>query len=132
RIGIAYPDAQFTPIHVDDVADVAAALLTRRDYHGRMLALTGPESLSQADIVTILGEVLGKPIPVDALTREQALQQREPWMPEPVLNVLLDITEAAVGVPAPINNTVERITGHPARTFRQWAEEHRADFESGH
>jgi uncharacterized protein YbjT (DUF2867 family) len=128
RVGIAFPEAQFTPTHEDDVADVAAELLTKRAYPGRMLALTGPKSLRQADIVEILGEVLGKPVPVDALTRQQALDQREPWMPEAVLNVLLDSCEAAVGVPAPVNNTVERITGHPARTFRQWAEEHRADF----
>jgi uncharacterized protein YbjT (DUF2867 family) len=129
RVRIAYPDAQFTPTHEEDVAEIAVELLTRDVYPGRLLTITGPESLRQRDIVAILGDVLGRSIAVEALTRQQALDQREPWMPEPVLAALLHSAAAAVGVPAPVNNTVERITGHPSRTFRQWAEEHRADFE---
>jgi uncharacterized protein YbjT (DUF2867 family) len=129
RVAIAYPEAQFTPIHIADVAEVAAELLTRDAYPGRALALTGPESLRQSEIVAILSEVLGRPIPLDTLTRQQALDRRAPWMPERVLDVLLHSTAAAVGVPAPINNTVERFTGHPARTFREWAQENRATFE---
>jgi uncharacterized protein YbjT (DUF2867 family) len=128
RIGIAHPDAQVNPIHLDDIAEVAADLLTRDAHRARMQVLTGPESLRLRDIVRILGDALGRPIPVDELTRAQALEQRPPWMPEPVLETLLDVAAAAVGVPAPVNNTVERITGHPARTFRDWAHTHRTDF----
>jgi uncharacterized protein YbjT (DUF2867 family) len=131
RVGLAFPDAQFTPTHEEDVAEVAVELLTRGAYPGRTLALTGPESLRQSEIVAILGDVLGRPIPVDSLTRAQMQDRREPWMPAHVLDCLLDSTEAAVGVPAPVNNTVERFTGHPARTFRQWAEENRVAFTTG-
>lgn len=129
RVGIAYPDAQVTPIHLDDIAEVAAELLTRDTHRGRMQVLTGPESLRLRDIVGILGDALGRSVPVDELTREQALKQREPWLPESVLEVLLDAAAAAVGVPALVNNTVERITGHAGRTFGEWAHAHRADFE---
>jgi uncharacterized protein YbjT (DUF2867 family) len=128
RVGIPFPDAEFTPIHEEDVAEVAVELLTG-SYVGRTLAITGPESLRQSEIVAILADVLGRPIAVDALTRQQAHDRREPWMPAPVLDALLDSTEAAVGMPAPVNNAVERFTGHPARTFRQWAEENRAAFQ---
>lgn len=128
RVGLPYPDAQFTPIHLDDVAEVAVDLLSREAFRGRMQILTGPESLRQREIVGILGEVLGHPVPVDELTRKQALAQREPSMPEDVLNALLDVTATAVGLPAPVNNTVERITGHPARTFRAWAQANRSAF----
>jgi uncharacterized protein YbjT (DUF2867 family) len=93
-----------------------------------MLSLTGPESLRQRDIVAVLADVLGRPLAIDELSREEALRAREPWMPERVLEYLLDNAAAAVGRPAPVNNTVERFTGHPARPFRQWALEHRADF----
>jgi uncharacterized protein YbjT (DUF2867 family) len=131
RVGMAFPDAQFTPTHEEDVAEVAVALLTRNAYPGRTLALTGPESLSQSAMVAILGDVLGRPIPIDSLTRQQMHERREPWMPASVLDSLLDSSGAAVGVPAPVNNTVERFTGHPARTFRHWAEENRAAFTTG-
>ncbi|MFC4591007.1 NAD(P)H-binding protein [Sphaerisporangium corydalis] len=130
-VGIAYPDAQVSPIHLDDVAEVAAELLTRDTHRGRMHVLTGPESLRLRDVAGILGDVLGTPIPVEELTREQALARRAPWMPEPVLEVLLDVAAAAVGVPAPLTNTVERITGHPGRTFGEWAHADRARFEAG-
>lgn len=128
RVALAHPEAQFTPTHPDDIAEVVVRLLTGDAYPGRMLAVTGPESLTQAQVVAILGEVLGREIAVDELTPQQALQRREPWMPESVMAHLLDVAKAAVGVPAPVNNTVERLTGHRPRTFRQWAEEHRADF----
>ncbi|MEV7011036.1 NAD(P)H-binding protein [Streptosporangium sp. NPDC051022] len=131
RVGLAHPDAQVNPVHIDDVAEVAAHLLTRDTHRGRMQVLTGPRSMRLRDVVGVLGDVLGTPVPVDELTREQALARRAPWMPEPVLEALLDTAAAAVGVPAPVTNTVERITGHPGRTFTEWARAHRADFETG-
>jgi hypothetical protein len=49
-------------------------------------------------------------------------------MPEPVLDsAALAAAAATVDVPAPVTNTVERTTGHPARSFRIWAQAHRAD-----
>jgi uncharacterized protein YbjT (DUF2867 family) len=121
RLAIPYPDAQVSPIHLDDIAEVAADLLTRDRHRGRMVVLTGPESLRQKDIVAALADVLGRPIPVDALTREQALAACPPHLPEATFKVLLDVMAASVEIPATVNNNVERITGHPARTFREWA-----------
>jgi uncharacterized protein YbjT (DUF2867 family) len=128
RVGIAYPDAQVNPIHIDDVAEVAADVLTRPAHRSRMLVLTGPESVPQRSLVDVVAEVRGAPIVIDELTREQALERRPEWMPEAVLEVLLDVSAASVGVPASVTNGVERVTGHPGRTFREWAIAHRADF----
>jgi uncharacterized protein YbjT (DUF2867 family) len=116
RVSLAYPDAQFTPIHEDDIAEVVVELLTRDAYRGR-------------DIVAVLGEVLGRPIPIDTLTHQQALDRRPPWMSRRVLESILETTAAAVNTPAPINNTIERITAHPARTFHQWAHHNHTDFK---
>jgi uncharacterized protein YbjT (DUF2867 family) len=128
RVGVAFPDAQVNPIHIDDVAEVAADVLTSAAHRSRMLVLTGPESVPQRRLVGVLAEVRGAPIAVDELTREQAIDRRPEWMPAPVLEALLDVAAAAVGVPAAVTNTVERVTGHPSRTFREWAIAHRADF----
>lgn len=130
RVGIAFPDARVTPIHIDDIAEVAVNLLTRDAHRGRMQVLTGPESLRLRDVVGILGDAVGRPVQVDELTREQALAQRDPRMPEAVLKALLDTAAEAVGVPSPVTNTVERITGHPSRPFAEWARAHRADFQA--
>lgn len=128
RVGLFSPDAQVNPIHPDDIAEVAADLLTRATHRGRMQVPTGPESLRLRDLVAVLGDVIGRPVAVDELTADQALERRAPWMPEPVMRVLLESAAAAVGVVAPVNNTVERTTGHRARSFRAWAQDHRADF----
>jgi uncharacterized protein YbjT (DUF2867 family) len=128
HVGIAFPDAQVAPIHLDDVAEVAADLLTSDHNRGRMQVLTGPESLRLRDLVTILSDALGHPLLIRELTREQALAGRPPWLPEPVLAALLDGARASVGVPAPLTNTVRRITGHPARTFGEWADAHHDEF----
>lgn len=128
-VRLAFPDAQFNPIHLDDIAEVAARLLTRDDHRPRIQMLTGPESLRLREIVAVLSEELGRgPIPIETLTRQQALDGRAPWMPEQVLEALLDAEAASVDVAAPVNNAVERITGHPARTFRAWAQAHRKAF----
>lgn len=127
-VALAFPDAQFTPIHPDDIAEVAARLLTRPEHRARIQILTGPQSLRLREIVAILGDVLDTPIRIRALTRLQAMQSRATWMPEAVLDALLDAEEAAVDVIAPVNNAVERLTGHPARTFHTWAHGHRSAF----
>lgn len=128
RVRLAYPDAFVNPIHIDDIAEAAVELLTRERFRGRMQVLTGPRSLRLRDIVSVLGEALGRPLEVDELTREQAVAERPPHLPAEVLETLLDVTAAAVGVPALVNNNVERITGHPARPFGRWARDRRTDF----
>ncbi|GAA1955346.1 NAD(P)H-binding protein [Kitasatospora viridis] len=128
-VEIAFPEAQFNPIHPDDVAAVAAELLTGRAHRARMQVLTGPRSMRLREVVAELGAALGRELRVEELSREQALERRAAWLPEPVLSALLDAAEAAVGVPAPVTNAVERITGRPARSFGEWAAANREPFE---
>ena len=128
-VELPYPAAQCVPIHPDDVAEVAVDLLLNDTHRGRMQILTGPESIRLDDAVATVGAVIGRTIPVREITREEALARREPWLAAEILDSLLDSAASAVGRPAPITNTVERITGHPARSLREWVVENRADFE---
>ncbi|GAB3357872.1 SDR family oxidoreductase [Amycolatopsis echigonensis] len=121
------PESQFTPTAEADVAAVAAKLLTERSYPGRMLAVTGPESMTQRAVVETLAEELGRSIEVVTETRSEALARRPEWMPAAVLEHLMDVEEAAVGRVAPVNNTVERFAGR-ATSFREWARAHKDDF----
>ncbi|SDD35240.1 Rossmann-fold NAD(P)-binding domain-containing protein [Actinokineospora iranica] len=107
---------------------MAADLLTRDPHRARIQVLTGPASLRLRDLVAVVADVLGRPIAIDPLTPEQAVLRRPAWLPEPVLRTLLAAEAAAVGVPAPVNNTVERATGRPPRAFRDWVAANRADF----
>lgn len=128
RVALPYPDAQFTPIHLEDVAEVAALLLTGAAARPRIQVLTGPESLSLRELVAIIGEVAGRALEVETIGRLEALAARPAWMPEAALETLLAAQQAAVGVTAPVDNSVARLTGHPARGFRAWVEADRRPF----
>lgn len=131
RVGVFRPESRVNPIHLDDIAEVAADVLTRARHRARMQVLTGPESMTQRGVIDTLAEELGVEIGVDALTREQAMDQREDWMPAEILDALLDVAESGVDTPAAVTNTVERVLGRPPRSFRQWARTHREDFLPG-
>ena len=119
-----FPEAQVAPVHEDDIADVAVIALTEKKIQDEIVDLTGPESLTFRRELEIVGEVLGRKLVINALTREEGEAQMSNFVPPPVLTSLLNQWEAAVGVVADTSATAERITGKPARTFRQWVEEH--------
>ncbi|WP_434448528.1 NAD(P)H-binding protein [Lentzea sp. E54] len=119
-----FPEAQVAPVHEDDIADVAVVALTEKKLRDEIVDLTGPESLTFRQELEIVGEVLGRKLVINGLTREEGEAQMSDFVPPPVLTSLLNQWEAAVGVVADTSATAERITGKPARTFRQWVEEH--------
>lgn len=128
-VELPYPAAQCVPIHPDDVAEVAVDLLLNDTHRSRMQILTGPESMRLDEAVATIGDILGRTIPIREISREDALARREPWLAAEILESLLDSAAATVGRPAPITNTVERITGRSARSLREWVAENRAEFD---
>jgi uncharacterized protein YbjT (DUF2867 family) len=52
-----YAEAPTAPIHERDIAAVAARILCEEGHGGKDYVLTGPQSLSQFDQVSIIGEV---------------------------------------------------------------------------
>jgi uncharacterized protein YbjT (DUF2867 family) len=129
-VELAYPAAQCVPIHPDDVAEVAVDLLLHATHRSRFQILSGPESMRLDEAVATVGAVLERDVPVREISREEALARREPWMAPEILESLLDSAAAAVGRPAPITNTVERITGHAPRRLASWVAENRSAFDA--
>ncbi|HTG47681.1 MAG TPA: NAD(P)H-binding protein, partial [Actinomycetota bacterium] len=77
-----YGDAETAPIDDRDVAAVAATILSREGDADGDHVLTGPESLSQAEQVRIIGEVLGRPVPFVDLPPEGFRKEAEgTWPP---------------------------------------------------
>ncbi|MEJ2852178.1 MULTISPECIES: SDR family oxidoreductase [unclassified Saccharothrix] len=129
-------DRPSAPVHEADIAAVAATALTRDGHHGRTYPLTGPEVITPRDKVRHLAEATGRDLVFEELTPDQA---RALWTEQPPA---LRIFQVAPGGPAEkaafvvglygripeagrtTTDTVERVTGRPARTFAQWAAEH--------
>ncbi|MEV5742950.1 NAD(P)H-binding protein [Microbispora rosea] len=123
-----YTEAAFSAVHERDVAEVAVRILTGGGHAGRIHDLTGPESLTQAQQVRILGGTLGRALTVEDLDPEPVRAQMSQFMDADFLAALFGLMARAVGKPAPVNGVVEEITGHPARTYAQWTRDHKADF----
>lgn len=119
-----FAESQVAPIHEDDIADVAVVALTEHKLDNEIVHLTGPESLTFRQELEIIGEALGRDIVVNDLTREQGHAAMKDFVDPDILRSLLNQWEAGVGVTAVTSATAERVTGKPARTFREWAEEY--------
>ena len=114
-----YGAAETAPVDERDVAAVAARTLYQNGYAGGDYVLTGPESLSQAEQVRIIGDVLGRQITFEELTPDEFRSETEAW-PRPIVDMLLDAWHAALGMPAFVTSTVFDILGSAPRTFRSW------------
>jgi uncharacterized protein YbjT (DUF2867 family) len=88
--------------------------------------LTGPQSLSQLEQVSIIGEAIGRSIRFEEISPDEARHELSDMMPLPIINMLLSAWSAAIGQPACVTTAVADITGKPARTFRDWVNDHAA------
>ena len=123
-----YADVPTAPIHEHDIAAVAIRALCEDGHAGEEYVLTGPESLSHSEQVSIIGEVIGRPLRFEELSPEEARRELLAEMPLPVIDMLLNAWAAAINHPALVTSTVADVTGTPARTFRDWVADHAAEF----
>jgi len=122
-----YAGAETAPIDDRDIAAVVARALHEDGHAGGDYVLTGPESLSQAEQVKIIGDVLGRSIKFDEITPDE-WRNETPESARPAVDMLLAAWEATMGLPAFITSTVYEITRSRPRTFRQWVEGHAGSF----
>jgi len=126
-----YGAAETAPIDERDIAAVAARALYEEGHTGGDYVLTGPESLSQAEQVSVIGVALGRQIRFEELSPEEFRRETAGRWPGPVVDMLLAAWGATIGRPAFVTSTVADVVGSPPRTFRQWAADHADAFRSG-
>jgi uncharacterized protein YbjT (DUF2867 family) len=123
-----YSAAPTAPIHERDIATVAVRALCEDGHAGAEYVLTGPESLSQFEQLSTIGDVIGRSLRLEEMSPDVARRELITLMPVAVVNMLLDAWAAAIGQPAFVTTTVDEITGAPARTFRDWVKDHAGEF----
>lgn len=129
-VRLPYPMASSAPVDERDIAAVAVTALLAR-HAGCTYTLTGPESLTQSARVGILGDIVGRPLTVEEISREEAREQLLHNMPDFAADLFLDSLAGADGAEAPTNSTVAEVAGRPAYTYREWAAHHSADLHPG-
>ncbi|MFI1031845.1 SDR family oxidoreductase [Streptomyces sp. NPDC020951] len=101
----------------DDIADAAAAILTRpADHAGAVYDLTGPESLTLDEAAAVLSEVQGRTVGYHLETVEEAYASRASYgAPQWQLDAWVSTyTAIASGQLDGVSDAVPRLTGHPA------------------
>ncbi|MFE7215588.1 NAD(P)H-binding protein [Streptomyces sp. NPDC001698] len=112
-------------VHEGDIGAVAAVALTEEGHGGQEYVITGPELLTIGDKVATIAAARGREIALVELSEEQAVAQwRAAGHPEDVIGFLIEAYGNTPEVGRTVVDTVEKVTGYPARTFAQWAAEH--------
>lgn len=85
---------------------------------GAAYPISGPELLSQAEQVRIIGEVVGREVRWEDQPPEEARE-----------HLLAAWGDAGfVDSPEEVTDVVEKLLGRPALPFRSWVRDHAADF----
>ncbi|MER6942409.1 SDR family oxidoreductase [Nonomuraea sp. NPDC000554] len=116
-----FGEAATAPIDERDIAAVAARTLLDDGHAGKTYALTGPESLTTAERVRILGEVLGRDLRFEELSPEQAREQLIAQTPAVVVDSMLTLFGSFVGKTAEVSPAVRELTGGAPHTYADWA-----------
>jgi len=124
-----YASASTAPIVDADISAVAAHALLRDDLLGRKVALTGPQALTNTELVGVIGDVLDRPlryqeVPPD-LVRRRFIGI---GFPAEFADAYMALLETTVSTPALVTNEVEKILGRPAQAFGDAIRPQRAQF----
>ncbi|MEU7140253.1 NAD(P)H-binding protein [Nocardia sp. NPDC046473] len=127
-----YGQGRIAVIDPRDIAAVAAVALTADGHDGQVYTLSGPQALSPGEQTAVLGEVLGRSLEFVEVAPEQAHQAIvEHGVPAELADAIMALRATALAAfTSVVHDTVERLTGVPPRTFRQWAVDHAAEFRS--
>ena len=111
-------------VDVDDIADVATAALTEDGHDGQLYELTGPDLLTFAEAVQIIGEAAGREVrfvqvPLEAYVagmKAAGLPDGVIWLVNYLFTTVMD------GRNAQVADGVQRALGRAPRSFTTYAQ----------
>ena len=125
-----HAQSQSAPTDERDIAAVAVRALCEEGHNKRDYIPTGPESLTHAQQVEIIGAALGRRLRYEEMSPEEFLNGPSDGWPPGTKQMLLKAWQGGLEQPAFITSDVKDVTGKPARTFRDWAKDHAAAFRA--
>ena len=123
-------DARIASIHIGDIAEVAAAVLTTPGHEGKTYPLTGPEALSMDEVAEKLSAVTGKTIRYVNVDPEDAKQaQLARGLPPYLVDGLVELfAERRKGKESEVWQTIETVFGWRPTSFDEFARQNAAIF----
>lgn len=99
--------------------------LTEDGHAGATYVLTGPETVTRAEQVRLIGEAIGRPVRWEEQSRQDARPELIALFgDEAFADRALDAWAGLVRQPERVTSTEAELTGASARTFRQWVIDH--------
>jgi uncharacterized protein YbjT (DUF2867 family) len=116
-------DARIASVDIGDIAEVAIAVLTTSGHEGKTYPLTGPESLTMADVAAKLSAAIGKPVRYVDVPPEDARQARLAAGMPPYLAEGLDelFAERRKGKESTVWPTIQDVFGWAPTSFDEFA-----------
>jgi len=126
-------DGKLAMIDARDIVDAAVAVLTGSGHEGKSYILTGPEPISFSDVAATFSRVLGKEVKYVSVPGEAALQSMVGMgIPEWIAKGFTELSEGfREGFADKASDNVAKLTGHPARSFEQFARDFAGAFGGG-
>ena len=125
------PHGQAKTVWVDgrDVGEVAAAVLTTPGHEGKVYDLTGPEALSDQEVLDLFSQAFGHQytyvdVPEAAANKAMSDMQMPKWMVDGMMELHYVIKQGWSATPA---NGVKEVLGRPPRSVKEFA----ADLAAG-
>lgn len=124
-----YAAASTAPIAETDIAGVAAHALLTDDLVGQRIPLTGPQAFTNAELVAVIGAVLGRPLQYREVPTA-AVRQRflDLGFSAGFADAYIAMLAESLDKPARLTHDVEKILGRPALPFSHWVADHRDIF----
>ncbi len=127
----AVGDAPISAVDIRDIAEVAAVALTGEGHENKTYNLTGPEAITHYQMADFLSAALHKTVHFvdtsDEVMHGALLKAAFPlWQADGLIEDYAHYRnhEAAI-----VTQDVQQITGHPARSFEQFAKDYAAIFK---
>ncbi|QEY32714.1 hypothetical protein EVJ50_11235 [Synechococcus sp. RSCCF101] len=122
-LAVSHADVPEPFVDLDDLADVAVAVLSGPGHDGEILEVTGPRLISFRQLAGVLTEALGRPIGIEALSQADLLaaaaaggaSEEELGLIDYLFGALLDGRNAHLG------DGVQRVLGRAPRDVAAFA-----------
>jgi uncharacterized protein YbjT (DUF2867 family) len=113
-----YATASTAPIVDSDVAAVAAHALLSDELVGQKIPLTGPQALTNVELVDVIGSALGRRLAYHEVPAEQVRQRFvAAGFAAEFADAYIALLSDTVEKPAVVTHDVEKILGRPAESF---------------
>ncbi len=123
-------DARIASIDIEDIAEVAARILTGSGHEGKIYPLTGPEALSMVEVAEKLSAVTGKPIQYINIAPEEARSANlANGMPPYLADALFELfAERRKGKESQVSPVIPTVFGWQPVRFEEFAARNAAIF----